>query len=138
MHNSYNKEPIKTHTCKLLSIWPPSDNLTSYEKPKSALCSEPWQNHSYDSMCQLTKDNLRRSDGKILGNVAMQNAYPGKLFCDVSSSLLKGTLQIEEIPSGRTRSQYTLSMIRYAEQILHRRPPNWIVWQTVSVNWQKK
>jgi len=80
MHNSCYEEPIKTGTCKLLWIWPlVSIWLRMNVELRPAACSEPRQNRSCDSMCRLTTDNRRRSEGKILGNKARLNDYPGKL-----------------------------------------------------------
>lgn len=137
LYNSYYEEPIKTRTCKLLWIWPlVTVWLHVNIELKSAICPEPWQNHSCDSTCRLTKDNLRRSEGKILRRC---NDYPGKL-----NILHCFVIFVETNTTGRRisfkknwGSVWILKDEISSTVILHRKPPNRVIWQKATVNWQK-
>lgn len=135
MHNSYYDEPTKTHTCKpwlrpLVSVW---FHLNTELKPTAS--SEPQQDHRGDSKCQGTKHNFRRSKGKILGNTVRLNYYPGKLNVLHYWVILVDTNTAEEFP-WRTGSQYGFWISN--TEILHRKPPNRVLWQKATVNWQKR
>lgn len=132
MHNSYSEEPIKTHTCKLLWIWPlVSIWLHMNIELKPAVCSEPRQNRSCDSMFRLTKDNLR-SEQKILGNTARLNYYQGKL------NILHCFIIFVETNTMDKKISFRKNWVSVWILILHRKPPNRLIWQEATVNQQKK
>lgn len=141
MRSSYYEEPIKTCTCKLLWTWPlVSIWLHVNIELKPAVCSEPRQNHSCDSTCLLTKDNFRRSEGKILRNISRLNGCPGKL------NILHCFIFFVETNTTDRRISFKKNWVSVwvltdeisSTAILHRKPPNKVICQKATVNWQKK